>query len=181
MKNDILEVLVPEESIQQRVQALGAQLTADYDGKLPVVICVLKGSVMFYTDLLRHMQIPLTLDFMSVSSYRNGTTGGAIHIRQELTAPVTDRDVIIVEDIIDSGRTLSMLKPLLMARGANSVRIVTLLDKPSRRDPNVTLVPDYVGFEIEDKFVVGYGLDYAERYRNLPYVGVLKPEVYEKV
>ena len=180
MKNDILEVLVTEESIQQRVRELGAQLTADYDGKLPVVICVLKGSVMFYTDLLRHMQIPLTLDFMSVSSYRNGTTGGAIHIRQELTAPVTDRDVIIVEDIIDSGRTLSMLKPLLMARGANSVRIVTLLDKPSRRDPSVTLVPEYVGFEVEDKFVVGYGLDYAEQYRNLPYVGVLKPEVYEK-
>lgn len=181
MKNDILEVLVSEESIQQRVREIGAQLTADYDGKLPVVICVLKGSVMFYTDLLRHMQIPLTLDFMSVSSYRNGTTGGAIHIRQELTAPVTDRDVIIVEDIIDSGRTLSMLKPLLIARGANSVRIVTLLDKPSRRDPNVTLVPEYVGFEVEDKFVVGYGLDYAEQYRNLPYVGVLKPEVYEKV
>ena len=180
MKNDILEVLVTEESIQQRVRELGAQLTADYDGKLPVVICVLKGSVMFYTDLLRHMQIPLTLDFMSVSSYRNGTTGGAIHIRQELTAPVTDRDVIIVEDIIDSGRTLSMLKPLLMARGANSVRIVTLLDKPSRRDPSVTLVPEYVGFEVEDKFVVGYGLDYAELYRNLPYIGVLKPEVYEK-
>ena len=179
MKNDIREVLVNEADIQRRVQELGEQLTAAYDGKFPVIICVLKGSVMFYTDLLRHMQIPLTLDFMSVSSYRNGTSGGAIHIRQELTAPVTDRDVLIVEDIIDSGRTLSMLKPLLMARGANSVGIVTLLDKPSRRDPNVTLVPDYVGFEIEDKFVVGYGLDYAERYRNLPYIGVLKPEIYE--
>ena len=179
MNNDILEILVTAEEIQARVQQLGAELTADYDGRCPVVICVLKGSVMFYTDLLRHMQIPLTLDFMSVSSYRNGTSGGAIHIRQELTAPVTDRDVLIVEDIIDSGRTLSMLKPLLMARGANSVGIVTLLDKPSRRDPNVTLVPDYVGFEIEDKFVVGYGLDYAERYRNLPYIGVLKPEIYE--
>ena len=179
MKNDIQEILVTEESIQRRVRELGEALARDYEGKFPVVICVLKGSVMFYTDLLRHLQIPLTMDFMSVSSYRNGTTAGAIHIKQELTAPVTDRDVIIVEDIIDSGRTLNMLKPLLMARGANSVRIVTLLDKPSRRDPNVTLVPEYMGFEIEDKFVVGYGLDYAEQYRNLPYIGVLKPEIYE--
>ena len=179
MKNDIREVLVSEERIQQRVRELGEALTREYEGKFPVVICVLKGSVMFYTDLLRHLQIPLTLDFMSVSSYGSGTTGGAIHIKQELTAPVTDRNVLIVEDIIDSGRTLNMLKPLLLARGASSVKIVTLLDKPSRRDPNVTLVPEYMGFEIEDKFVVGYGLDYAERYRNLPYIGVLKPEIYE--
>ena len=180
MQNDILKILITEEEIQRRVREIGEQLAQDYDGKFPVVICVLKGSVMFFADLLKYMQVPLTLDFMSVSSYGSGTSGGAIHIRQELTAPVTDREVIIVEDIIDSGRTLNMLKPLLMARGANSVRIVTLLDKPSRRDPNVTLVPEYKGFEIEDKFVVGYGLDYAELYRNLPYIGVLKPEIYEK-
>ena len=180
MKNDILKILISEEELHRRVNELSEQLAKDYADKFPVVICVLKGSVMFFSDLLKNMQIPLTLDFMSVSSYGSGTTGGAIHIKQELTAPVTDRNVIIVEDIIDSGRTLNMLKPLLMARGANSVGIVTLLDKPSRRDPNVTLVPEYMGFEIPDEFVVGYGLDYAERYRNLPYVGVLKPEVYEK-
>ena len=179
MQNDILKILITEEEIQRRVREIGENLARDYAGKFPVVICVLKGSVMFFADLLKYMPIPLTLDFMSVSSYRNGTAGGAIHIRQELTAPVEDRNVIIVEDIIDSGRTLSMLKPLLMARGANSVGIVTLLDKPSRRDPNVTLVPEYMGFESPDEFVVGYGLDYAERYRNLPYIGVLKPEIYE--
>ena len=179
MKNDILKILKTEDEIQSRVRELGEQLAKDYANKFPVMICVLKGSVMFFADLLKYMPIPLTLDFMSVSSYRNGTSGGAIHIRQELTAPVTDRNVIIVEDIIDSGRTLSMLKPLLMARGANSVGIVTLLDKPSRRDPNVTLIPEYVGFEIPDEFVVGYGLDFSERYRNLPNIGVLKPEIYE--
>ena len=179
MQNDILRILKTEDEIQNRVRELGEQMARDYADKFPVVICVLKGSVMFFSDLLKHMPIPMTLDFMSVSSYRNGTAGGAIHIRQELTAPVTDRNVIIVEDIIDSGRTLSMLKPLLMARGASSVGIVTLLDKPSRRDPSVTLKPEYMGFDIPDEFVVGYGLDYAERYRNLPYIGVLKPEIYE--
>ena len=179
MQNNVLRILKSEAEIQARVREIGTQLAKDYADRNPVMICVLKGSVMFFADLLKYMPIPLTLDFMSVSSYRNGTAGGAIHIRQELTAPVTGRNVIIVEDIIDSGRTLSMLKPLLMARGANSVGIVTLLDKPSRRDPNVTLVPEYMGFEIPDEFVVGYGLDYAEHYRNLPYIGVLKPEIYE--
>ena len=178
MKDDIREILVSEEQIQARVQELAGALVAEYADKVPTAVCVLKGSVMFYTDLLRHMQIPLALDFMSVSSYRSGTTGGAIHIRQELTTDISGKDVLIVEDIMDSGRTLNLLKPLLLKRGAKSVKIVTLLDKPSRRDPDVTLEPDYVGFQIEDEFVVGYGLDYAERYRNLPYIGVLKPSVY---
>ena len=178
MKDDIREILVSEEQIQARVQELAKALVAEYADKVPTVVCVLKGSVMFYTDLLRHMQIPLALDFMSVSSYRSGTTGGAIHIRQELTTDISGKDVLIVEDIMDSGRTLNLLKPLLLKRGAKSVKIVTLLDKPSRRDPDVTLEPDYVGFQIEDEFVVGYGLDYAEKYRNLPYIGVLKPSVY---
>ncbi len=180
MKNDIREILVSEEQIQGRVAELAQALVEEYDGRTPTVVCVLKGSVMFYTDLLRHMQIPLRLDFMSVSSYGAGTTGGAIHIRQELTTDISGKDVIIVEDIMDSGRTLNLLKPLLLKRGAKSVKIVTLLDKPSRRDPAVTLEPDYVGFVIEDEFVVGYGLDYAEQYRNLPYIGILKPEVYAK-
>ena len=178
MKDDIRAILVSEEQIQARVRELAQALVQEYDGRQPTVICVLKGSVMFYTDLLRHMQIPLQLDFMSVSSYRSGTTGGAIHIRQDLTTDIAGKDVLIVEDIIDSGRTLNLLKPLLMQRGARDVKIATLLDKPSRRDPSVHLQPEYVGFEIEDEFVVGYGLDYDERYRNLPYIGVLKPSVY---
>ncbi len=181
MKNDIQRILIDENQIQRRVRELAEQLVAEYAGKTPTVVCILKGSVMFYTDLLRHMQIPLALDFMSVSSYRSGTVGGAIHIRQELTTDLAGRDVLIVEDIMDSGRTLNLLKPLLLKRGAKSVKIVTLLDKPSRRDPDVSLVPDYVGFPIEDEFVVGYGLDFAERYRNLPYIGVLKPEIYASV
>ena len=178
MKDDIREILVTEEAIQRRVKELAKALVEEYADREPTVVCVLKGSVMFYTDLLRNMQIPLALDFMSVSSYRSGTTGGAIDIRQALTTDIAGKDVLIVEDIIDSGRTLNLLKPLLLKRGAKSVKIVTLLDKPSRRDPAVTLEPDYVGFVIEDEFVVGYGLDYAEQYRNLPYIGILKPEVY---
>lgn len=178
MNEDIQAILVSEEQIQTRVKELADALVLAYAGRVPTMVCVLKGSVMFYTDLLRHMQIPLALDFMSVSSYGSGTTGGAIHIRQQLTTDIAGCDVIIVEDIIDSGRTLNLLKPLLLAQGARSVGIVTLLDKPSRRDPNVTLQPDYVGFVIEDEFVVGYGLDFNERYRNLPYIGVLKSRVY---
>ena len=132
MKDDIREILVSEEQIQARVQELAKALVAEYADKVPTVVCVLKGSVMFYTDLLRHMQIPLSLDFMSVSSYRSGTTGGAIHIRQELTTDISGKDVLIVEDIMDSGRTLNLLKPLLLKRGAKSVKIVTLPARPGR-------------------------------------------------
>ena len=180
MHNDIQNILLTDEAIQTRVRELGAQIAADYEGKNPVMICILKGAVMFYTDLLRAMPIPLSLDFMAVSSYGNRTkASGEVEIRKDLSNSIENRHVIIVEDIIDSGFTLTYLTRMLAARGASSIAIATLLDKPSRRAPGITLKADYSGFEIPDAFVVGYGLDYDETYRNLPYIGVLKPEIYE--
>ena len=180
MQNDIERVLLTEEQLQRRVRELGAQITEDYRGKDPVMICILKGSTMFFADLLRAMPIPLTMDFMAVSSYGRSTkSSGEVEIRKDLSGSIEHRDAIIVEDIIDSGFTLSYLTRLLSARGANSIKICTLLDKPARRAPGITLKSDYAGFEIPDAFVVGYGLDYNELYRNLPYIGILKPEVYE--
>ena len=180
MQNDIAKVLLTGEEIQNRVQELGKRIAEDYMDKNPVMICILKGSVMFYADLLRAAPIPLTLDFMAVSSYGTRTkSSGEVEIRKDLSGSIENRHVVIVEDIIDSGFTLSYLTRMLAARGAKSIAICTLLDKPSRRAPGITLKTDYTGFEIPDEFVVGYGLDYAERYRNLPYIGVLKPEVYQ--
>ena len=181
MRNDIARILLTDEQIQIRVAELGATLAEQYRDKNPVMICILKGSIMFYADLLRAMPIRLTLDFMAVSSYGNRTkSSGEVEIRKDLSGSIENRDVIIVEDIIDSGFTLSYLSRMLAARGANSIAICTLLDKPARRAPGITLKADYSGFEIPDEFVVGYGLDYAEVYRNLPFIGVLKPEVYQK-
>ena len=180
MQNDIASVLISEEAIQARVREMGAQIAEDYRDKNPVMICILKGAVMFYTDLLRAMPIHCSMDFMAVSSYGNRTkASGEVEIRKDLSNSIENRHVIIVEDIIDSGFTLTYLSRMLRARGANSLKICTLLDKPSRRAPGITLVSDYSGFNVPDAFVVGYGLDYAERYRNLPYIGVLKPEIYE--
>ena len=143
------------------------------------MVCILKGAVMFYTDLLRNIPIPLTMDFMAVSSYGNKTkSSGEVEIRKDLSTSIEGKDVIIVEDIVDSGFTLSYLTRMLASRGAASIRLCTLLDKPARRAPGITLRSDYSGFVVGDEFVVGYGLDYAELYRNLPYIGVLKPEVY---
>ena len=179
MKNDIASVLLTEEQIKTRVQELGAQLSEDYRGKNPVMICILKGAVMFYTDLLRSMDIPVSMDFMAVSSYGNkAKSSGEVEIRKDLSKPVEGRHVVIVEDIIDSGYTLSYLTRVLNGRGAKSVRIATLLDKPDRRAPEVTLKTDYSGFTIPDEFVVGYGLDFDEKYRNLPFIGILKRELY---
>lgn len=179
MHNDIEKVLLSEETIQARVKEMGAQIAQDFAGKNPVMVCILKGAVMFYTDLLCAMPIPLTMDFMAVSSYGNRTkNSGEVEIRKDLSGSIEHRHVIIVEDIIDSGFTLTYLTRMLAARGAASISVCTLLDKPSRRAPGITLKSDYYGFEVPDAFVVGYGLDYAERYRNLPYIGVLKPEVY---
>jgi hypoxanthine phosphoribosyltransferase len=179
MRNDIERVLLSEEQIQRRVRELGAQLAEDYRDKNPVMICILKGAVLFYTDLLRAMPIRLAMDFMAVSSYGTRTkSSGEVEIRKDLSGSIEHRHVVIVEDIIDSGFTLSYLTRMLSARGAASIAICTLLDKPARRAPGITLKADYAGFEIEDAFVVGYGLDYDEFYRNLPYIGVLKPEVY---
>ncbi len=181
MHNDIERILLSEAQIQARVKELGAQLAEDYRDKNPVMICILKGSTMFFADLLRAMDIRLTMDFMAVSSYGRATrSSGEVEIRKDLSGSIEHRHAIIVEDIIDSGFTLSYLNRILSARGAKSIKICTLLDKPDRRAPGITLKADYSGFVIPDGFVVGYGLDYDEVYRNLPYIGILKPEVYEK-
>ncbi|MGG4218564.1 hypoxanthine phosphoribosyltransferase [Paenibacillus jamilae] len=177
MQNDIQEVLISEEEIQSKIKELGAQLSVKYEGKNPLVICVLKGAFIFMADLVKAITVPLELDFMAVSSYGVSTkSSGVVKIIKDLDASVEGRDVLIVEDIIDSGLTLTHLIELLKNRNANSVCVVTLFDKPARR--TVNLEADYTGFTLPDAFVVGYGLDYAEHYRNLPYIGILKPEIY---
>ncbi|TQR94480.1 hypoxanthine phosphoribosyltransferase [Paenibacillus ottowii] len=177
MQNDIQEVLISEEEIQSKIKELAAQLSVKYEGKNPLVICVLKGAFIFMADLVKAITVPLELDFMAVSSYGVSTkSSGVVKIIKDLDASVEGRDVLIVEDIIDSGLTLTHLIELLKNRNANSVCVVTLFDKPARR--TVNLEADYTGFTLPDAFVVGYGLDYAEHYRNLPYIGILKPEIY---
>ncbi|MFB9273949.1 hypoxanthine phosphoribosyltransferase [Cohnella cellulosilytica] len=177
MQNDIQEVLYSQETIQQKVRELGAAISRDYEGRNPLVICVLKGAFIFMADLSKGISIPIELDFMAVSSYGNSTrSSGEVKIVKDLDVSVEGRDVLIVEDIIDSGLTLSYLIDVLERRNALSVNVVALFDKPGRR--TVDLNADYTGFTIPDAFVVGYGLDYAEKYRNLPYVGILKPEIY---
>lgn len=178
MKNDIERVLVSEEELKAKVQELGAQITRDYQGKNLLMVSVLKGSVIFMADLMRAVDLPCTIDFMCVSSYGSGTkTSGVVKIIKDLDIDLHGKDLLIVEDILDSGKTLHYITKMLSDRGTASIRIATLLDKPERRVAPLT--PNYSGFVIPDKFVVGYGLDYDERYRNLPYIGVLKPEVYE--
>ncbi len=178
MKNDIERVLFSEAELKTRVAELGAQITADYQGKQPVIISVLRGSYIFMADLTRSIDLPCTIDFMAVSSYGSGTTSsGQVRIVKDLSENIEGRDVLVVEDILDSGNTLSYLLKLLQARHVASVKLCTLLDKPSRRTRDIKA--DYVGYSVPDLFVVGYGLDYAEKYRNLPYIGILKPEVYE--
>lgn len=177
MKQDIDRILFSEEQLQTRIAELGKQLTEDYRDKDPIFVGVLKGCFVFMADLLRSTDIYCTMDFMAVSSYGDGVTStGAVKINKDLSRDIAGRHVIIVEDILDSGITLSYLKNYLSVRKPASISIVTLLDKPSRRRADIKA--DYVGFEVEDAFVVGYGLDYAEEYRNLPYIGVLKSEVY---
>ncbi|MDQ6420713.1 hypoxanthine phosphoribosyltransferase [Paenibacillus sp. LHD-117] len=179
MQNDIKDVLYSEEQIQAKVSELGARLSVDFEGRNPLVICVLKGAFIFMSDLVKTITVPLEIDFMAVSSYGASTkSSGVVKIIKDLDVTVEGRDVLIVEDIIDSGLTLSYLIDVLEHRGSKSVTVVTLFDKPARR--TVDLQPDYKGFTLPDEFVVGYGLDFAEKYRNLPYIGILKPEVYEK-
>lgn len=179
MREDMASVLLSEEQLSTRIGELGAELTRDYRDKNPIFIGVLKGCFVFMADLLRSVDVRCTMDFMAVSSYGSGTTTtGAVKINKDLSQDIAGRHVVIVEDILDSGVTLSYLKKYLSGRSPASIRIVTLLDKPSRRIADIT--PDYRGFEVPDAFVVGYGLDYAEEYRNLPYIGILKPEVYVK-
>ncbi|MCM3218066.1 hypoxanthine phosphoribosyltransferase [Niallia taxi] len=177
MKHDIEKILISEEELQSKIKDLGQQLTEDYKDKFPLAIGVLKGAMPFMADLLKRMDTYLEMDFMDVSSYGNSTvSSGEVKILKDLDTSVEGRDILILEDIIDSGLTLSYLVELFRYRKAKSIKIVTLLDKPSGR--KVDLQADYIGFIVPDEFVVGYGLDYAERYRNLPYIGVLKPEVY---
>lgn len=181
MRNDIEKVLLTEEQIQKRVREMAADISRDYEGKYPTMVCILKGAIMFYTDLLRNMPIPVAMDFMAVSSYGNKTkSSGEVEIRKDLSTSIEGKHVIIVEDIVDSGFTLSYLTRMLASRGAKSIKLATLLDKPARRAPGITLKSDYSGFVVGDEFVVGYGLDYAEKYRNLPFIGILKPEIYSE-
>ncbi len=176
---DLDRILVTEEEIRTAVRQLGEDITRDYAGKSPLLLGILKGAVVFYSDLMRAIDLPLVCDFMSVSSYGRATRpSGVVQIRKDLDHDITGCDVIIVEDIVDSGVTLNYLKKHLATRGAASIRIAALLDKPARR--RVELETDYRCFEIPDAFVVGYGLDYDERYRNLPDIGVLAPRIYEK-
>lgn len=179
MKQDILKTLVSEEQLHEKVTELGRQISEDYKGRSLLLVSVLKGSVVFMADLMRAITIPARIDFMSVSSYGSGTKSrGVVKIIKDLDIPLEGYDLLIVEDILDSGNTLSYLKEILSSRGPKSIRICTLLDKPERRTADIAA--DYVGFCVPDEFVVGYGLDYDEKYRNLPFIGILKPEVYEK-
>lgn len=177
MDSEIREVLLSNRQIMDAVGKLGAKISEDYKDRDLMIVSVLKGSVPFVSDLIRNITIPLVMDFMAVSSYGAGTkSSGVVRILKDLDMPIAGKDVLIVEDILDSGKTLAYLKSIFEDRKPNSIRIATLLDKPERRTTDVK--PDYVCFTIPDAFVVGYGLDYAEKYRNLPYVGILDPKVY---
>ncbi|QEH69005.1 hypoxanthine phosphoribosyltransferase [Cellulosilyticum sp. ST5] len=179
MRADIEEILYSEEALNARLTELGEQITNDYAGKPLTVISILKGSNIFTSDLVRKINLPLKMDFMAVSSYGNATEStGVVRIIKDLDGSVEGENLLIVEDIVDSGLTLKYLKEILLTRNPASVKICTLLDKPARRKESVNI--DYLGFEVPDGFIVGYGIDYAERYRNLPYVGILKRSVYEK-
>ena len=178
LQGDIEQILLTEEQIQTKINALAEKISDDYQGKNPLAICVLKGAFMFMSDLIKRLQFPLEIDFMDVSSYGRSTeSSGVVKIVKDLDQSVERRHLLIVEDIIDSGLTLSYLKDVLLRRHAASISIVTLFDKPARR--TVDLPIQYKGFDLPDAFVVGYGLDYAEKYRNFPFVGILKPEVYK--
>lgn len=179
MHNDIAKVLITEEEIREHVDQIGKQITEDYKGKDLVMIGILRGAVVFFGDLSRKIDIPLSMDFMAVSSYGSSTkTSGVVRILHDLDQSIEGKDVLIVEDIIDTGLTLHYLIENLKSRNPASIKICCLLDKPSRRKADVKA--DYVGFNVPDEFVVGYGLDYDEIYRNLPYIGILKAEVYQK-
>ena len=179
MEKDIQRILLPEETIRRRVEELGKLLTEEYAGKDPVVVGVLKGVVVFYSDMIRQIKVPCQMDFMWLSSYSGTNSTGELIVRRDVSVDIKDRHVLILEDIYDTGTSLDFTYRHLMAKGPASLKICTLLDKPERRKPGITLKPDYVGFTIPNEFVVGYGLDYNEHFRNLPYVGVLKPEAYQ--
>jgi len=176
MERDVERVLISQIEIEKKVQEIGRRISEDYDGKDPIFIGVLKGCFIFMADLMRHVSINCSMDFMAVSSYQGTSSTGAVKINKDLNESIEGRHIILVEDILDSGVTLNYLKNYLAVRKPASMAIVTLMDKPARRKADV--YADYACFEVPDAFVVGYGLDYNERYRNLPYIGVLKPEIY---
>ena len=180
MHNDIEKILLSEQQIQARIQELGEVLTKEYADKNPVIVGVLKGVVVFYADMIRHIQVPCQMDFMWLSSYAGTDSTGKMLVRQDVSADIAGRHVLILEDIFDTGNSLDFTVNHLKKQNPASIKLCTLLDKPERRRPGVTVQADYVGFTIPIAFVVGYGLDYNDKYRNLPYVGILKPEVYAK-
>ena len=178
MEKDIQKILITEEELKARIKELGEELTRDYEGKDPVVVGVLKGVVIFYADMIRELKTHCQMDFMWISSYAGTSSTGNMVVRKDVSADIKGRHVLILEDIYDTGNSLDFVYNHLQAKEPASVKICTLLDKPERRREGITLKPDYTGFVIPNEFVVGYGLDYNEHYRNLPYVGVLKPEAY---
>ncbi len=180
MHNDIERVLITEEQIREKIQELGVILTEEYRDKDPIIVGVLKGVVVFYSDMIRHIDVPCQMDFMWISSYAGTESSGKMLVRQKLSNNIEGRHVLILEDIFDTGRSLQFLVDTLQAQNPASLKICTFLDKPDRRVEGVTVQADYVGFTIPNEFVVGYGLDFNEHYRNLPYIGVLKPELYTK-
>ena len=179
MENNIKEILLTEEQIKARIKELGEELTREYEGKDPVIIGVLKGVVVFYADMIREIKVPCQMDFMWISSYAGTNSTGNMEVKRDVTVDIKDRHVLILEDIFDTGNSLDYTYRHLMFKQPASLKICTLLDKPDRRKPGITLKADYTGFTIPNEFVVGYGLDFNEHYRNLPYVGILKPEAYE--
>lgn len=179
MHNDIEKILISEEEIRRRIDELGQELTREYQGKNPVIVGVLKGVVMFYADMIRKIDVPCQMDFMWIKSYSGTQSTGTMQVKQALSADVKGRHVLILEDIFDTGSSLQFTYDYLMAQGPASLKICTLLDKPERRREGITVKADYTGFVIPNEFVVGYGLDFDEKYRNLPYVGILKPEAYQ--
>jgi len=178
MESNIQEILLSEEQIRNRIRELGEELTREYADKDPVVVGVLKGVVVFYADMIREIKVPCQMDFMWISSYAGTNSTGSMVVRRDVSADIKGRHVLILEDIYDTGNSLDFTYKHLLSKEPASVKICTLLDKPERRKPGITLQPDYVGFTIPNAFVVGYGLDFNEHYRNLPYVGILKPEAY---
>lgn len=180
MEKNIQEILLSEEQIRSRVEELGRILTEEYKDKDPVVVGVLKGVVVFYADMIRQIKTPCQMDFMWISSYQGTNSTGNMIVKRDVSADIRGRHVLILEDIFDTGNSLDFTYKHLLSKEPASLKICTLLDKPERRKPGITLQADYVGFTIPNAFVVGYGLDFNEHYRNLPYVGVLKPEAYEK-
>lgn len=178
MQKDIQRVLISQQQLQSRITELAEQVSAEYAGKNPVFVGVLKGVVMFFGDFVKQVSVPCQIDFMCISSYSGTDSTGKMQVKMDLSTDIQDRHVVIVEDIFDTGNSLSYTYDYLLAMKPASLKIVTLLDKPERRKPGVTVKADYTGFVIPNEFVVGYGMDYNEYYRNLPFIGILKPEVY---